>query len=190
AVRYYVLVAMIIAFRSENDTLKPLFGRAAFHAADYFFLAGASITCLQTLTLAFYAHAAYAKDPGDIDEHDDLQRATTHCMVLRALARRFNPEMARLIDQAIENWPRDEGWKQELKVVSGDESLPYYKEDEGSRFLRIQEQLVGRPFGDMGRTRRIEWSALGLYWIVTHGNTYEQTQIAEEFVATCQIIAA
>lgn len=190
AAAYYSLGAMIVAFRSEKESLKPLFCRAAFLAADYFFRAGASVTYLQTLTLAFHAHGAYAKAPGDLDQHDDLQRASAHCIILRALAKRFNPEIARAVDRAMAEWPVEEEWKAELQAASEDSELPYYKESAQSLLQKIQEQLTGIPFGDLGRIRRIEWSALGIYWIVTHANTYDETRIAEEFVATCQIVAA
>lgn len=190
AAAYYALGAVLITFRSDKDDLKSLFRRAAFHAADHFYRAGASITYLQTLTLAFHAHGAYAKDPGDVEQHDVLQRAEAHTVVLRALARRSNSEIVRMIDKAMNDWPIDAEWTDDIKRVSDDDELPYYKGDEQILLQGIQKELAGHPFGDLGRTRRIEWSALGLYWIVLHGNTYEETQIAEEFVATCQIVAA
>ncbi len=190
AAAYYALGAVIVAFRSDSEALKPLLSRATFVAADHFYRAGASITYLQLLTLAFYAHNTYARNPGDLDQHGVLQRATGHGMILRALARRFNSEIARFVDLSMEEWPIDPEYKSELKAISEEATLSYYTEDEATLVRHIQDDLTDFPFADLGGTRRICWSALGLYWVVSHDNTYDETLIAEEFVATCQIIAA
>lgn len=54
----------------------------------------------------------------------------------------------------------------------------------------VQEQMGGRPFGDVFSTREIVWSALGVEWHVGFENDYATATGAEEFCALAQVIQA
>jgi hypothetical protein len=54
----------------------------------------------------------------------------------------------------------------------------------------IEESFIGRPFGDLGPTRTIEWRSLGILWSVAFTNSYATTPLAEQFVAQLQITLA
>ena len=112
AAAYYALGAVIVTFRSQDDSLKKLLARSSFIAADHFYSVGASITYLQVLTLAFFGHGTYVDDPGDVERHEGIQRAMSHTVILRALGRRFNQEIVRIIDKIIDEWPIDSDWIQ------------------------------------------------------------------------------
>ncbi len=55
---------------------------------------------------------------------------------------------------------------------------------------RIQAEIGGPIFSDVGARRTIPWSALGITWTVSFANTYELTLLGEELAATLQIIQA
>lgn len=127
---------------------------------------------------------------GDLEAHEDLQRAFAHCAIIRGVAERLQPDLVPIVDQRIHHWPIANEFKEELRELSSKPDFWIKTESESEIWRRAQEDLLDRPFSDVGKMRRIEWQALGLKWIVEHANTFDDTLIGEEFAATCQIIAA
>ena len=187
---YYSFGAALVVFRSDSEEVKGLLSKALFEAANHYYRAGASITFLEMLMSAIYAHGTYEKNPGDLERHEPLQYATAHAVVLRAIAIRFHSEIRRVIDQILDKWPIDPEFTTQIRADSEDESLPYYTQTEALLLETAKSQLTDVPFSDLGRVRRICWSALGLKWTVLHDNNFDTTRIIEEFVATLQIITA
>lgn len=186
---YYALGAALITFRSEDETVKRLFPATVFLAADCYYGAGATLTYLQLMQAALFAHGGYTKNPGDLEAHEDLQRAFAHYAIIRGVAERLQPDLVPIVDQRVDHWPIANEFKEEVREWSSKPDLWTKTESEPEIWRRAQEDLVDRPFSDVGKLRRIEWQALGLKWIVEHANTFDDTLIGEEFAATCQIIA-
>ncbi len=187
---YYALGAALVIFRSEEEAVKHLFPQAVFLAADCYYGAGATITYLQLLEGALLAHGGYAKEPGNLEAHEVLQRAFAHCAIMRGIAERLQPDLVALIDERIAKWPIAEEFKDDIKEWSSKPDLWTKATPTEEIWRRAQEDLVDRPFSDLGSPRQITWHALGLTWIVEHANTFDDTLVGEEFAATLQIIAA
>ena len=61
-------------------------------------------------------------------------------------------------------------------------------QDISELWLGIEEDLGGRPFGDIGTVREVTWSELGIVWNVNWKNDYNTTPAAEQFTAVLQIL--
>ncbi|MGC1121827.1 MAG: hypothetical protein WBA22_12105 [Candidatus Methanofastidiosia archaeon] len=78
-------------------------------------------------------------------------------------------------------------WLENLVPLARD---AWEREDISRIWTRLEEQLAGRPFGDLGKTREVTWSELGSTWSVTWKNGYDTTPVAEQFIAVLQILLA
>lgn len=187
---YYALGAALVAFRSEDEGVKHLFPRAIFMAADCYYSTGATLTYLQILQVAFLAHGTYSKDPGDLEVHEDFQDVIVHCAIVKGIAERLQPELVPVIDEQISQWPIADDFKEDIREWSSKPDIWTKTDPIDKTWCRAQQDLLDRPFSDLGSPRNIVWRALGLIWGVEHQNTFHETLIAEEFVATLQIIVA
>lgn len=66
---YYALGAALVTFRSEDETVKRLFPAAVFLAADCYYGAGATLTYLQLMQGALFAHGGYTTNLAANDGH-------------------------------------------------------------------------------------------------------------------------
>lgn len=187
---YYALGAALISFRSDDEAVKRLFPQAAFLAADCYYSAGATLTYLQVMNGALYAHGGFARDPGDLETHEVLQRAFAHCAIIRGVTERFQPSLLGEIDRQIAQWPIADEFKSEIQEWSSKPELWTKTLPADEIWQRAQADLVDRPFSDLGSPREIRWETHGLTWVVQHANSYDETRIGEELAATLQIIAA
>ena len=187
---YYALGAALIAFRADNDGIKRLFPRAVFLAADCYYSAGATISYLLLLRGALLAHGGFARDPGDLEAHEELQNAFAHSAIVRSLAERLEPNLVPIVDGLVAQWSIAEEFKEDIKELSGAPDLWIKTMESDAIWKQVQDDLFGRPFSDLGSPRQISWKALGLTWIVEHENTFDDAMVGEDFAATLQIIAA
>ena len=51
-------------------------------------------------------------------------------------------------------------------------------------------ELVGRPFADLGQVRYIRFSALGTDWTLVTANDVESVRLAERLAASAQVVLA
>ena len=52
------------------------------------------------------------------------------------------------------------------------------------------DDLVARPFADLGKVRHIRFSALGTTWTLAVANNFESVCLAERFAAASQVMLA
>jgi hypothetical protein len=74
--------------------------------------------------------------------------------------------------------------------ISQPGAQPWGKLPTDDIWRRIQTEIGGPIFSDIGARRSIRWPALGITWAISFTNTYELCLLGEELAATLQIIQA
>lgn len=188
AAKYYALVAALIASDSDSDEVAHSLPKMLFAAANADDSAGNSLSFLQLLLVAVAAHCRLDPDPLLMSEHPELQAHLGQVAALRGLAGRAGPEFQTVVDKALRRWP---GPLRDPVVRSSEEPTAFWMQESWDEvWATIEESFLGRPFGDLGSARIIEWRALGILWSVTFRNSYAITPFAEQFVAQLQITHA
>jgi len=67
-----------------------------------------------------------------------------------------------------------------------EESHPTYQ----TLIPAIERELTDVPLNDLGKTRKVNFNALGIEWTISFENTYEMTPQSEEFCGIAQIVLA
>jgi hypothetical protein len=188
AAKYHALVAAYIARYSDNEEVAHTLPTMLFLAADADDGAGNSLSFLQLLLVALEAHCRLDPDPLDVSKHAKVQTNLGQVAALRGLATRAGPEFSTVIDHELRLWPVP---LRDLVVKASDEPTGFWTQGSWDEvWTTIQDNFLGRPFGDLGPTRVIEWRALGLQWSATFDNNYLTTSLVEQFVAELQIALA
>ncbi|GBQ15479.1 hypothetical protein AA0482_1251 [Acetobacter cibinongensis NRIC 0482] len=188
AAKYMALVGSYFAQQSENTAVKARLPQMLMLVADADNAAGNSLSYVQTLLPIIGAHFAFEPDPFDHDRHSELNAHLCQVTALRGIACRFGSAHMAIVDQALALWPE---YLRQSVVSSSESSGGFWLEGGQDDVWRdIEEAFIGRPFGDLGARRLIEWRALGVRWVASFPNTYDDTALAEEFVAELQIVQA
>ena len=95
-----------------------------------------------------------------------------------------------IIDKEIALLHIDEVVKSEIYDISEDQNGFIFKLDNDTLWKKIQDELHGRPFNDLGSERIIEWVALGINWSIRFENDYITNSVSEEFVSALQVMLA
>jgi hypothetical protein len=185
AARYYAAGALFLALHQEDENLKRRLGQAAFRLADTFYAAGEGITFLYSIGEALVAHEAVANDPNDWIKHSAVQRSMTHAVILRAVAGRVAPNLLSQIDRAIETWPL--AIKERESLISLSERAPWSTMPIDEIEEKIVKEFGVNPLNDVGSSRSIVWSALGVTWTIRSSANRETWFAAQEVAATLQI---
>lgn len=185
AARYYAAGALFLALHQENENLKRRLGQAAIRLADTFYAAGEGITFLYSVGDALMAHEAVANDPDDWTKHSAVQRTVTHAVILRAVARRLAPDLVSQIDRAIETWPLP--IEERKSIFSLSERAPWSIMPINEIEEKIVNEFGHNPFSDVGRSRSIVWSALGVTWTIRSNADRDAWFAAQEVATTLQI---
>lgn len=186
AAKYYSLAAAFIALHADNANVKSLLPRALFKAASCDYYQGSWRGYLELTDIALKTHSYFSDDAGNLAIHEELQNMLFHTRILMSVTERLAPDLLEPIRDTVKKW-KAEDWLEELSSAVdetwGDMSIP-------KLWLTIEEQLGGRPFGDLGPLRKVSWSELGITWAVEWSNDYETTLASEQFIAILQILLA
>ncbi|MEC3910317.1 hypothetical protein U5A82_07415 [Sphingobium sp. CR2-8] len=188
AAKYMALVGSYLAQHSERPEVKAQLPQMLMLVADADDAAGNSLSYVQTLLPVIGAHFAFEPDPFDQDRHPELTAHLGQVAALRGITGRLGSAHMAIVDQALARWP--EHLRHSVVASSDGTDGFWFKGGQDDVWQGIEEAFIGRPFGDLGKQRLIEWRALGVRWVATFQNTYGHTAIAEEFVAQLQIVQA
>ena len=186
AAKYYALAVAFIALHSLNSEVKSYLPRALIRAAECDYIQGSWCGFLDLTDIGLRTHVLFSKDLGETEVDEVLDRTLFHTTTLLSIIKRFDLQLFESSYKIIQNWNIDE-YLEDLLPVSED----YFKNLEILEIWEtIEEQLLGRPFGDIGLTREVTWSELGVIWNVKWNNDYHATPVAEQFIAILQILLA
>jgi hypothetical protein len=184
AARYYAAGVLFLALNQQDEALKHRVSRAYFRLADTFHAAGEGISYFYVLAHALGAHHALASNPHDWTEHSHVQTSFAQATVFRAIARRLDTRIVRLIDEAISSWPLPE--TEQKRFIDLSEEPPWANMSRKEIEAKIANELGQHPFGDIG-LRSATWSALGIVWTVKGSATPEDWLAVTEFAAILQL---
>jgi hypothetical protein len=120
----------------------------------------------------------------------DLEEMPFKIMADLALVFHVSPKIAPELKVMIEHQINDLGVlgeefiKPSLQVFK--ESHPTYQ----TLIPVIERELTDVPLNDLGKTRKVNFNALGIEWTISFDNTYEMTPQSEEFCGIAQIVLA
>lgn len=186
AAKYYALATAFIALYSSGSGVKYLVPKALIMAAECDYHQGSWASFLELIDIGLATHGFFSENEGDINRDEDLQRTLYHTAMLMAITERLDSQLYESVATIIKGWQMDE-WLEDL-LPQACKSLD--REDISEIWTRLEEQLAGRPFGDLGKIREVTWSELGSKWSVTWKNDYDATPVAEQFIAVLQILLA
>jgi len=107
---------------------------------------------------------------------------------LRGFAERVGVGHVAIIDSFIEAWPAS--LRESAIRASHDPKGFWLNGSWDDVWKEIENSFIDRPFGDLGLSRTVSWSALGIRWSGVFNNTYNVVPLAEEFIAELQIAIA
>ena len=186
AAKYYALAAAFIALHSSKSDVKPFLSRALINAAECDYYQGSWCGFLELTDLGLRAHGFFSKDAGDLEAHDELQRTLFHITTLMTITKRLDSRLFEFVAGWIQEWNMED-WLKELLPIAQN---AWSKQNISELWTSIEEQLGGRPFGDLETVREVNWSELGITWKINWKNDYNTTPAAEQLIAILQILLA
>lgn len=188
AAKYYALASAYLAHKSSNDKLKKLIPQSLFLAALCDYYQGSWCGFLELMKVAIIAHYLFSKDPDGVDIHQELERAIYSASIVKFTTDSFfDQTLADYVNQMLGQWPSFSEDVHHMAI----EAQKKFQVNNVDELLEIFEgQLIGRPFGDCGEKRIVEWLANGLKWQISWKNDYSTTLISEQFIAIIQIFLA
>ena len=112
----------------------------------------------------------------------DVQSALLHLTYIDACARTVNSDLAALISSKVARTGAQDLIEDTINTVS------FRDTDHWESFGT--DELVGRPFADLGQVRYICFSALGTDWTLVVANDVWSVRLAERLAASAQVILA
>jgi hypothetical protein len=183
AAKQYASVAAAIASASNDPGLSDLIPQAWSEAAVYAYEAGAWMDTTKLISRSRLAHAHFAEHAFDFDAHPHLETEDVHQAFVYAAARSYRPGLLPRLESDLE----ETGYLDVIRSMSdhiGGE-LTWNEE----QFVALtDEQLVGRPFSDVGQDRMLSFALLGATWEISSRNHRQDVLAAERLAAALQIL--
>lgn len=187
AAKYQALAAAFIARYEKPNRVGNLLPLAMLEVLDAEDVAGNSLGFMQLVPMMMATHLEHDPHPMDLAEHPRVQDNLNQLAALLGLLKRGSAVARECIDPLAAEWPpaiREPIW-------SGAESRAGFwnRGSWDSVWTDLEGAMLDRPFGDLGPTRRVRWSALGIDWRCDFANRYATTPGAEQLVAELQLAA-
>ena len=182
ASKSYALAVSYVAASRHDEELAHLVPAGILMAANADFIAGAWCSATELYERGITMQYALIEDGTDWEKHTVLQNAVLHLSYANLSARSVDPDLAALIAATTA-----QTGEQELveEIISKTNAL---SEDHWETFAT--DDLVARPFADLGKVRHIRFSALGTAWTLVTANDFESVCLAERFAAAAQVMLA
>ena len=156
AAKYYALAVAFITLHSPKSDVKSLLSRALISAAECDYHQGSWCGFLDLTDIGLRAHGLFSKDAGDLATHDELQRTLFHTTTLMTITKRLDLQLFEFIAGVVQKWNIEDLLKEFLPIAHD----TWRKQSISELWRSIEEQLGGRPFGDLGTVREVTWSEL------------------------------
>ena len=185
AAKMYACCAAALSMLHADEEVKEQAPRALLEAVDAAHRAGCWADAAALTELALYLQHQFEADPWNYEKHPELANLEVNSLLELGAVRKFWPEIEALIREAL---PKS-GWYDRI-----DEGL----KDPENQLLLTEEELQERAleiidgpiFSDLGRTRLVDFTALGVRWIFTFNNDKTTVLTAEGFIASFQVLLA
>lgn len=183
-------VAMTAAYiaRYENpQRYGEMVPEALFDLMDAEDGTGNSFGFLALFPVLLSAQIEFENDPFDFEQHPRLNENIGQLAALLGFLTRASPQARKIVESHTVNWPSEI-----TKPILDCADQPDGFWNEGSlddAWANLEQAMLDRPFGDIGRTRTVQWSALGVDWTCMFENDYATTPVAEQIIAELQFIS-
>ncbi len=182
AAKSYALAAAYIAVSNSDEELVDLIPTGLLMAASADFMAGAWCSATGLYELGLITQFQLIEDKDDTEKAEMQQIALSHLSYIIACARFIDPVLASSIETATARIGANEIINEVIKT-------PEVKFDDYWKSFG-SEELVSKPFSDLGKQRYLRFSALGTDWTLVVDNDIESVRMAEGFAAAVQVILA
>jgi len=186
AAKYYAFAAAYLSSHSLDPRIIQFFPKSLILASECDYVEGSWIGFLILSGLGLKTHYNYSANAGDFEKNIVLEGVFFNSATLLAITKQFDNKLYLFIKNHISKWNHD---------VIIDEELPSVLENFSDKdFLdlwnELQENFLGKPYGDISSTREVCWNELGIFWSVYWENGYVENSVVEQFIATLQIMLA
>ncbi len=186
AAKYYALAAGALAVQSSDPELKLLLPRSIVLAAECDYAQGSWAGYLELSELGLAAFEAFGQEKSK-DTIDEFEQICCNITTIAAITSLIdNSGLADIVKDKIKQRGLETILSETLQSVTRE----WQKRELSEIWTLLENQLWGRPFGDLGKERSTTWYELGIKWNVTWENNYTTTSIAEQFCAILQILLA
>jgi hypothetical protein len=186
AAQYFALGQAHLAVNSELPGVRAMASRGLFAASKSAYHAGEWLRCVEFADAALRVHTQFTPEPGNVDRHPGLMQIGFSSGAILAILKQLGSPTYRRAQRAIVGWKL--GWVVDDMVAEASKARAEFTVDETWRHL--ERQLWGRPLGDAGNTRHLQWRALGIRWRFRWLNKPNLAAAAEQLVACLQVVLA
>ncbi|HZK16352.1 MAG TPA: hypothetical protein VFC52_07180 [Solirubrobacterales bacterium] len=179
--KQYALAVAGTANTTGGDDVRDLLAHALIVASELDYAAGAWASAVELAHLGLIGHAVLLDPEEDSWAERDFKNSLMTIGLSLRLARQMVPEAVGLVEEVA----RRHDMLDDLNKL--DAELETW---EPQRWAEIaDEQLLGRPFSDLGPERRIGFAALGLRWTFKSENQFRSLRACERIAAAAQLLA-
>ena len=187
AAKQYAMAAAYIAVQTSKKDLKKYVPRALMQTARCEYTQGSWCDFLGLTNAALFAyHLVPNQDHDQAIIDKDIEEICYHTAIALMVAERFVPVIVASFQDFVSEWPFSEVVEEALGLARD----VWSKKADAEVWDGLQDEMLGRPFGDVSATRTVLWKQVGLTWTVSWKNSYATTAMAEQFIATAQILMA
>jgi hypothetical protein len=179
--KQYALAVAGTANTSGGDDVRDLLAHALIVASEMDYAAGAWASAVELADIGLVGHAVLLDPEEDSWAERDFQSSLMTIGLSLRLARQMVPEAVSLVEEVA----RGHDMLDELDKL--DAELETWEPQRWSEIT--DQQLLGRPFSDLGPERRIGFAALGLCWTFKSENRYRSLRACERIAAAAQLLA-
>jgi hypothetical protein len=186
AAKYYALAAAFISSNSSDPKIISYMPKALIQASECDYLQGSWFSYLFLSDIGFKSHCAFSPNVGDLEKDEVFEKILFHTTTLISITKQIDRQLVEFVMKFVANWNIDDYLEENITI-----SQKYWSEKSLPEVWEIlEDNLLGRPFGDVGDFREVNWSVLGVTWRVKWDNDYSTTSICEQFTAVLQILLA
>lgn len=185
--KQYAMAAAYIAVQTARKDLKKYAPRALMQTARCDYRQGSWCDFFSATNASWIAYHLVPNQDHDQEVIDnDIEETCYHTAIALTVAERFAPEIVSSIQEVVAEWPFNDVVEDALGLARD----AWSQESDTDVWDNLQDQILGRPFGDVAKIRTVDWKQIGLTWEVSWRNSYVLTTVAEQFIATAQILMA
>ena len=187
AAKYYALISSHIALNSSDESIWRYASAALIDVASSDYIQGAFCGFFDFSDVGLLAFRAFSEEQNPPDIVSVIERTVFHSTIVRVISEHLAPDFLDFVNRRISKWEGLKEYFDEIVLLAEREwkdiTLPQL-------WQKLEDQMLDRPFSDVGKDRAVRFTALGVTWNFKWDNTYDLTPSAEEFLAVLQIILA
>ncbi|MGI4811914.1 MAG: hypothetical protein ACRYGG_01025 [Janthinobacterium lividum] len=187
ASKYHAMAAAHIAQYEDPNRVGSLLPQSVQEIMDAEYAAGNSLGFVQLFPVFLVAHVQHDTHPLNMSEHPRLRDNMGQLAALLGLLKRANAEARAHVDTLGKDWPRE--IRHPIWQAAKQRSGFWHKGSWEKVWADLEEAMLDRPFGDLGPTRLVSWTALGIEWRCEFVNDHATTARAEQLIAELQLTA-